>query len=85
MKELKVWHIIKKNTIPKGSKCIKCKLIFDIKRNGTFHARLVACGYSQQPGIDFQDYFAPVVNDVVFRIIIIIQIIYKLEWAMGYH
>jgi hypothetical protein len=82
MKELKVWHIIKKNKIPNGRKCIKCKWIFDIKRNGTFRARLVACGYSQQPGIDFQDYFAPVVNDVVFRIIVIIQIIHKLEWAI---
>jgi hypothetical protein len=78
MSDLKVWHIIKRSSIPKGRKCIKCKWVFDIKRNGTFRARLVACGYSQTPGIDFQDYYAPVVNDVVFRIVIIIQIVYKL-------
>jgi hypothetical protein len=82
MRELKVWHVIKRNTIPAGRKCIKNKWVFDIKRNGTFRARLVACGYSQTPGIDFQDYYAPVVNDIVFRIVIILQIVYKLQSAI---
>jgi hypothetical protein len=79
MKDLKVWHAIKKNQVPTGCKCIKNKWVFDIKRNGTFRARLVACGYSQTPGIDFQDYYAPVINNVVFRIMIILQITYKLQ------
>jgi hypothetical protein len=82
MHELKVWHIIKRKSIPQGRKCIKCKWVFDIKRNGTFRARLVACGYSQEPGVDFEDFYAPVVNDVVFRIIIILQIVYKLHSAI---
>jgi Reverse transcriptase (RNA-dependent DNA polymerase) len=51
---------------------------FDIKRTGIFQARLVACGYSQIPGVDFQDYYSPVVNDAVFRIVIILQILWKL-------
>ena len=82
MKELRVWHIIKRKSIPSGRKCIKCKWVFDIKRNGIFRARLVACGYSQTPGIDFEDYYAPVVNDVVFRIVIILQLVYKLQSAI---
>ena len=39
-----------------------------IKRDGTYRARLVALGYSQVPGLDFTDNFAPVVNDVTFRV-----------------
>ena len=77
--ELKVWTIIKRQDIPSKRKPIKNRWVFDIKRNGRFKARLVACGYSQVPGIDFQDYYAPVVNEVVFRILIILQLTYKLK------
>jgi hypothetical protein len=38
----------------------------------------VACGYSQVPGIDFSESFAPVLNDVSFRIMLIA----KLVWDM---
>jgi hypothetical protein len=33
----------------KMTMCIKYKLVFDIKQDGTFCARLVACRYSQVP------------------------------------
>ena len=49
---------------------IGCKWVFKIKRDGTYRARLVALGYSQVPGVDFTDNFAPVVNDVTFRIVL---------------
>jgi Reverse transcriptase (RNA-dependent DNA polymerase) len=54
----------------KGRKCIKFKRVLDIKRDGIFRARLVACGYSQIPGVDFMESFSPVIHDVVFRIIL---------------
>jgi hypothetical protein len=38
----------------------------------------VACGYSQVPGIDLSESFAPVLNDVSFRIMLIA----KLVWDM---
>jgi hypothetical protein len=79
MKQNKVMKIVKRNTMEEGRKCIKFKWIFEIKRNGTFRARLVACGYSQIPGVDFQESFSPVINDVAFRILIICQIIWKLK------
>jgi hypothetical protein len=35
-----------------------------------FLARLVACGYTQVPGVDFQESVAPVINDVTFFILL---------------
>jgi hypothetical protein len=45
MENHKVWKVIKRNEVPKGRWCVKHKWVFEIKRNGVFRARLVACGY----------------------------------------
>ena len=39
--------------------------------------RLVACGYSQIPGVDFTDSFAPVINDVSWRILLIVKMLMR--------
>jgi hypothetical protein len=78
MSLIKVWHTVDKSVIPSNRRLIKKKWVFDIKRTGIFRARLVACGYSQIPGIDFQDFYNPVVNDAVFRILIIVQLLWGL-------
>jgi Reverse transcriptase (RNA-dependent DNA polymerase) len=54
-------------------------LIFKIKRNGAFRARLVACGYSQVPGVDFNESFAPVINDVSFRILLVAKLVWDMK------
>jgi hypothetical protein len=82
MDKQQVWGIIKKEDIPENRIKIKCKWIFKIKRNGTFRERLVACGYSQIPGIDFNERFALVINDVRFRIILIAKLIWSLEGSI---
>jgi len=79
MKKKEVWEVMKKEVIPQDTRTIKCKWIFKIKRNGVFRARLVACGYSQIPGIDFNQTFAPVVNNVSFRIILITKLCCDLQ------
>ena len=58
MEALKVWKKIDKNEMEKDWKPIKCKWIFVIKQNVVFRARLVASGYSQIPGIDFDESYA---------------------------
>ena len=78
MSAKRVWKKIRKSELPNGRTCIKSKWVFKIKRNGVFRARLVACGYSQVPGVDFQESFAPVINDVTFRILLITMLTWKL-------
>ena len=55
------------------------KWAFKIKRNGTYRARLVALGYSQIPGVDYTDNFAPVAHDVSFRIALARMLVEKLD------
>jgi hypothetical protein len=70
---------MKKEDIPQGRRTIKCMWIFKIKRNGVFRARLVSCRYSQIPGVNFNNSFAPVVNGVSFRIILSAKLLWDLQ------
>ena len=45
----------------------------------TYGARLVALGYSQIPGVDYTDNFAPVAHDVSFRIALARMMVEKLD------
>ena len=35
----------------------------------------MACGYSQVPGVDFTENFSPVVNDVTFRMVLVLMML----------
>ena len=74
-----VWRTIKRRDMPSGRRLVKNKWIFDIKRDGRFRARLVACGYSQVPGIDFQNSYAPTINDVTWRILLVLMVLKNYE------
>ena len=73
-----VWKIIKRSMIPKDRQVVKSKWVFKIKRNGIFRARLVACGYSQIPGIDFLASYSPVINDITFQMLLLAMIYFGL-------
>jgi len=62
-----------------GRRCVKHKLVMDIKRAGRFGARLVACGYSQTPGVDFTEVYSPVINDISFRIAMVMKLQMNLD------
>jgi hypothetical protein len=79
MEKLQVWKKIKQKDMPDGRRCVKHEWVFKIKRNGVFHARLVACGYSQVPGVDFKEMFLLVVNDITVQIMLVILMLWKFE------
>ena len=59
-----VWDSVE---LPKGQKLVGSKWVFKLKRNedGSFErckARLVAQGYSQEKGLDYDEIFSPIVR-----------------------
>jgi len=71
--------------LPKGRKAVSSELVFQVKRNTDgsierFKARLVAHGYSQVPGMDFDETFAPVVKLTSIRILCALASLLKLHF-----
>ena len=52
---------------------------FKLKCDGTYHVRLVVLGYSQIPGVDFTNNFAPMVNNITFHPMLSSKLIEKLS------
>ena len=60
MAENKVWDLAE---LPKGSKTIGCKWVFKTKRDSKgkverFKARLVANGFTQREGVDYNETYS---------------------------
>src|SRR5258708_33441229 len=51
------WELV---ILPSGCKAIKSKWVFKLKADGCFHAHLVAKGFTQIPGIDYDETLSPV-------------------------
>src|SRR5229473_1519491 len=51
------WELV---NLPPGCKAIKSKWVFKLKADGRFCACLVAKGFTQIPGIDYDETFSPV-------------------------
>nr|GEW35256.1 retrovirus-related Pol polyprotein from transposon TNT 1-94 [Tanacetum cinerariifolium] len=60
---------------PAGQKLVSCKWLFKIKegiegvQKLRYKARLVACGFTQRAGIDYNEVFSPVVRHTSIRVI----------------
>jgi len=59
------------NPLP-GRKIIKNCWVFDVKTDGCKKAHLVAKGFSQVEGIDFNDNFSPVVRYETVQLILVL-------------
>ena len=53
------WKLV---DLPAGHKAVKSKWVFKLKANGHFHAQLVAKGFTQIPGIDYNETFSPITH-----------------------
>ena len=68
-----VWELINKTSVSEERSLIGSKWVFKQKKNGVHRARLVALGYSQIPGVDFSENYAPVVNDITMRLMLVLK------------
>ena len=78
-----VWNRKGEDKLPADRKGIGTKWVFKIKKDGTYRARLVAKGYNQIAGVDFQHNFAPVTNEVTLRILLMTWIVKDLYAEVG--
>ena len=78
MEDKEVWEIKNIKILPPGRKLIGNRWVYAKKDDGRYRARTVAKGFSQVPGTDFQENFAPVINDTTFRIVLIARLLYSL-------
>ena len=76
-------HAMKKNdtwelsSLPRGYKAIKVKWVYKTKRNAKgevekYKTRLVAKGYKQKFGIDYEEVFAPIAQLEMVRLLILL-------------
>ena len=79
MLDMGVWRHVKRNDHPNDRRLVGCRWVFKVKRNGVYHAKLVAKGFSKIPGVDFTDNYSPVVNDVTFRAVVARMIIENMK------
>ena len=75
MLDMGVRRHVKRNDHPNDHRLVRCRWVFKVKRNGVYHARLVAKGFSQILGVDFTDNYSPLMNDVTFRVVVARMII----------
>ena len=79
MLDMGVWTHVKRIDHPNDHRLVGCRWVFKVRRNGVYHARLVAKGFSPIPGMDFTDNYSPVVNDVTFRVVVARMLIENLK------
>jgi hypothetical protein len=67
LQDCKIWDLV---DLLKGCDPVKCHWVFDIKTDGHKKACIVAKGFSQCPGFDYNKTFSPVVRYETLHILL---------------
>ena len=67
IEERNVWTLV---DLPKDRKTVKCRWVYARKSDGRYRARLVAKGFSQVYGVDFEETFSPVARFETVRMLL---------------
>ena len=65
----KPWELV---DLPPDRKAVKSKWVFKLKADGRYRARLVAKGFIQIPGIDYNETFSPVTCFESIRLLLVL-------------
>ena len=80
LEALKRRNVFELTSLPPGRHTIKNRWTFDIKTDGRKRARLVAKGFSQIEGLDYEEIFSPVVRFETIRTILALAALEK--WSI---
>ena len=69
LESLRKQEVFKLTNLPAGCKTVGSRWVFDVKIDSRYKARLVAQGFSQVEGIDFNELFSPVVHFESMRLV----------------
>jgi hypothetical protein len=77
LEKLGCWEVVNLKTIPRGTNILRSKFVFDDKRGPAgkllkFKARMVAMGFTQVEGVDYNDTFASVMITKSFRTLLVL-------------
>jgi len=65
-------HVYDETDLPRNHKPVGSRIIFAVKPDGRYKIRFCAKGYSQRPGIDYNETSSPVASQVANRILLTI-------------
>src|ERR1700712_2044168 len=75
LEENEAWEIVDK---PETGTIVQCKWVFKKKQDADgrlkHRARLVAKGFTEKPGVDFDEIFSPVIRHSTFRLLIAMSV-----------
>ena len=66
--------------VPKDRNVVGCRWLFQRKQDRRFKVWLVAKGYSQEPGIDFNQTFAPEDRFTILRVLL--ALVAENDWEL---